>query len=183
MANIKPINVDAPGEARDILSGVKKQLGMIPNILATMAQSPVALKGYLGFSGALAGGKLTPDLREQIALAVAGTHQCDYCASAHTLMAKGAGVSAEEAALNLTGSANDPKTNAVLQFVRDVVDSRGHPKADALETLRNIGLSDGEITEILAHIGVNIFTNYFNHIAGTEVDFPLVKTTALAAAE
>ena len=46
-----------------------------------------------------------------------------------------------------------------------------------VQAVRSAGFSDGEIVEIIAHVGMNIFTNYFNHIAGTVVDLPLVSTT------
>jgi AhpD family alkylhydroperoxidase len=141
-----------------------------------MARSPATLEGFLAFSGALGTGVLSAGLREQIALAVAGENKCDYCASAHTLMAKGAGIGAAEAALNLAGEASDPKVAAILKFARTVVRSRGRfpENASSLNALRNEGVSDGEIVEILAHVGLNLFTNYFNHVANTEIDFPVV---------
>ena len=36
-------------------------------------------------------------------------------------------------------------------------------------------IRDAEIAEVVAHVAVNIFSNYFNHIAATEVDFPEVE--------
>ena len=183
MPNIAALDITNAGEAQPILDGVKKEIGMVPNLLATMANSPAALNAYLGFSGALSEGMLSPALREQLALAVAGTNECDYCASAHTLIAKGAGVSAEEAALNLSGKSTDPRVNSILNFARRIVETRGHPDDAALQELRDADISDGEIVEIIAHVGVNIFTNYFNHIAGTDIDFPHVNTAVRQAAE
>jgi len=88
-------------EAKELLAAVEKQLGMVPNIFLTLAHSPAALKAYLQFSGALAAGKLSPKIREQVALATAGKNHCDYCASAHTLLGGKAGISKEELELNL----------------------------------------------------------------------------------
>jgi alkylhydroperoxidase family enzyme len=92
-------------------------------------------------------------------------------------LAKGTGISASEAKLNLAGDATDPRVAAILKFARAVVRSRGRfpENASSLNTLRSEGVSDGEIVEILAHVGLNLFTNYFNHVADTEVDFPLVN--------
>ena len=181
MPNITPIDPAQPGSAADIVAAVTAKASRIPNIFATMARSPSVLEGYLAFTGALDGGLLSPAVREQIALAVAGANQCDYCASAHTLLARGSGVERSEAALNLEGSATEPRVDAVLKFTRAVVDSRARlPNGPgALNELRDAGVSDPEIVEILAHIGLNLFTNYFNHVVDTDIDFPLVTTGSI----
>lgn len=184
MPNINPINLDQPGPATDIVNTVKAKLGAVPNIFATMAQSPAALEGFLAFNGALGSGVLTAGVREQIALAVAGENACDYCASAHSVMAKAAGIDSAETTLNLAGIATDPKVAVIIRFARDVVRTRGllaNP-ARSLNELRDAGLSDAEIVETLAHVGLNLFTNYFNHVANTEIDFPFVTAVAKKSA-
>lgn len=183
MSRIHAIDHDtAAGEAKALLDGVKGAIGMVPNIFATFAHSPKVLEGFLGFSGALGKGVLPAALREQIALAMAGANSCDYCASAHTVMAKSAGVSAEEGVRNLKGESGDQKTAAALSFVRTVVNQRGKVGDSEVTALRTAGFNDAEIVEIVAHIGINMFTNYFNHIAGTVIDFPEVSTSSVAAA-
>ncbi len=180
MPNISPINLDQPGPATDIVNTVKARLGAVPNIFATMAQSPAVLEGFLAFKGALDSGHLTAGVREQIALAVAGETECDYCASAHSFVAKAAGIDPAETALNLAGAATDPRVAAIIGFAGDVVRSRGllENPARSLNELRNAGLADAEIVETLAHVGLNLFTNYFNHVANTEIDFPFVTAAA-----
>lgn len=182
MPNIAPINLSEPGAAEDIVRAVKAKMGTVPNIFATMAQSPSVLDGYLAFNGALASGALDAGIREQIALAVAGENDCNYCSSAHTLLAKHAGIDKAEAALNLTGKATDPDVAVMIDFAREVVRSRGHVRETALSELRAVGITDAEIVEILAHVGLNLFTNYFNHVADIEIDFPFVPATTKAGA-
>ncbi len=184
MPNIKPINLDQPGAAADIINTVKAKVGGVPNIFATMAQSPAVLEGFLAFNGALGSGILTAAVREQIALAVAGENACDYCASAHRFLAKAAGIDATEAARNLAGTATDPRVAAIIGFARAVVRSRGLlvDPANSLNELRKAGLTEAEIVETLAHVGLNLFTNYFNHVANTEIDFPFVTAAASKSA-
>jgi uncharacterized peroxidase-related enzyme len=174
MIQIQPVDPNQAGAASALLSNVKQQLGVVPNIFATMARAPAVLEGFLALNGALGRGQLTAAVREQIALAVAGYNTCDYCASAHTLLAKGAGVAQDEAARNLDGQASDPKVAAVLKFARALTSERGRVSGADLQVLRGQGISDGEIIEIVAAVGINLFTNYFNHVAGTEIDFPKV---------
>lgn len=183
MVRIKPIDPStATGRTAELLNAVKKQLGAVPNIFKGFAQSPAVLESYLAQNKALAGGKLRPKLREQIAVAIAGANQCNYCASAHTLLGKNAGVQEDELAANLKGQSEDNRTQAALSFVREIVESRGHIADTDLQAVRDAGFSEAEIVEMIAHVGLNIFTNYFNHIAGTEVDFPLVNAEKLASA-
>ena len=180
MQYISRIDANAPGPASETLAAVKKKLGAVPNIFATLANSPAALESYLAFTAALDKGLLSKALREQIALAVAGANECDYCASAHTFIAKSLGVDAVEAARNLAAESAKPKTAVILEFVADVVNNRAllADNAGALDDLRHAGVTDAEIVEIIANIAVNIFTNYFNHVAGTDIDFPAVDSKA-----
>jgi len=183
MPRLTPVDpVTATGDAKVLLDGVKAAVGVVPNILATFVHSPKVLEGYLAFNAALGRGVLSAKVREQIAVAVAGANACDYCASAHTALGKGAGVSAEELARNLQGRSADGKIQTALSFVRKVVSERGHVLDADVWALREAGFSDAEVVEIVAHIGLNMFTNYFNHIVDTEIDFPVVRTNVEARA-
>ena len=135
----------------------------------------------LGFNGALAEGALDASLREQIALAVAGEKNCDYCASAHTLMAKAADVSEVEATNNLSGQSDNPGTSAILRFVKKIVVNRRFATDAEVAELRDAGITDEEFVEILAHVGINLFANYFNNVIQTDIDFPLVRAHQQAA--
>jgi uncharacterized peroxidase-related enzyme len=178
----KLVTENAPAKAQPLLAAVKAQMGGTPNIFTTMAHAPAALEGYLGIATALAGGALSPKLREQIAVAVAGANGCDYCASAHTVLGKMAGVSEEELERNLGGQSSDAKAAAALVFARQVIRTRGQVSDNDLAAVRQAGFSSEEIIEIVAHVGMNIFTNYFNHVAATEIDFPRVSAREAVAA-
>jgi len=169
-------------EATEMLNAVKAQMGMVPNIISTMANSSATLGAYLGMSGALGNGSLSPTLREQIALTAAGENKCDYCASVHTAVGGQLSIDAEELSLNLRGKSNDARTNEALTLVREIIENRGHISNDRLNHLRINGFSDDEILEIFSNTMLNMFTNYFNHMAGTEIDFPVVNTSDLVAA-
>jgi uncharacterized peroxidase-related enzyme len=171
-----------PPKTGELLATVKRQMGGVPNILGTMAQSAAALSGYLGFAGGLASGRLSAQLREQIALAVAGANHCDYCASVHTAVGGGLGVAADELERNLNGRSDEVRVAGALRFATRIVANRGHVADEDLAAVRRAGFSEEEIVEIVANTVLNIFTNYFNHIAGTEIDFPVVTTAAVAAA-
>jgi uncharacterized peroxidase-related enzyme len=165
----------APPASQVWLSVIHKKLGMVPNLLKTIAHSPAALRSYVQQTEALATGELPAALREQIALVTAGTNACDYCASAHTLLGKQAGLNTIEAADNLRGRAAEPRVRAALTFAQAIVQGQGRVSDAELQAVRDAGYGNAEIVEMVAHVALNIFTNYFNHIAGTVVDFPLVR--------
>lgn len=183
MTRIQALDISAaPATAQPMLEAVKKKLGMVPNLFKTFAHSPAVLQYYLNGSEALAGGALSAALREQIALVTAGANTCDYCASAHTLMGKGAGLAAAEMASNLQGRASDAKTQAALTFAAAIVQERGRVSDAHLQAVRAAGFSEAEVVEIVANVAANIFTNYFNHVADTAVDFPMVSSKPLPLA-
>lgn len=176
MSRINAVNpAEATGKAKELLNGVQAKLGMIPNIVKTMAVSPALLESYLGFSGALANGELSPKLREQMALAAAESNSCEYCASAHTAVGKMVGLNEEEILSAREASSNDPKENAILKFVKVIVEQRGNISDEDYNAVRSAGLSESEIAEVIGNTMLNMFTNYFNHIAQTEIDFPKVE--------
>lgn len=168
----------AQDKTKDLLAGVHKALGVTPNLYRVAGQSPAALDGLLALTGALNHAKLGPKTREAVALAVAQANECDYCLSAHTLLGKGAGLTPEQIAQARDGSASDGKTAAVLRFARSLVANRGHASDAELAGLRQAGLGEDEIVETVALTVLNIFTNYLNHVAETDIDFPVVRATA-----
>lgn len=179
MIRIQPINYEqSTGKAKELLDAVKAKLGMAPNMMKTMAQSPAVLEAYLSFNGALGGGKLNARLREQIALIVAEINGCGYCASAHTAIGKMVGLGEDAILAARNGNAADANTEAALKFARAVIVNRGEISDADLQAVKDAGFSDGEIGEIVANVALNIFTNYFNEIAKTEIDFPKVQLGA-----
>ncbi|MED5389520.1 MAG: carboxymuconolactone decarboxylase family protein [Pseudomonadota bacterium] len=176
MQRIPPVDTHQPSElAAPMLAAVKSKMGMIPNLMATLANAPVALQSYLDFSGTLQQGALPARLREQLALAVANRNGCQYCASAHAMLGKQAGLSTEDIRNGLGGEAKDTQENAALRFALAVVEQRGQVSDRDLDGIRNAGFDDGEIVEIIAHVVLNTFTNYLNNVANTDIDFPVVS--------
>ena len=176
MPRLKAIETDkAEPKTKALLDGVQKKLGMTPNLMRTMANSPAVLEAYLGLGSALAKGTLSAKLREQIALTVGELNGCQYCLSAHSALGKMVGLSDEEVADSRRSVSPDRKTEAVLQFANKVVTERGWVSDDDVAALRTVGASDAEVAEIVATVAANIFSNYFNHLADTDVDFPEVE--------
>jgi len=99
----------------------------------------------------------------------------------HTAIGGKHGLSKDELSANLRGESQDPKTAAALRFVDSIVSKCGHLDDADYAAVSGAGFSIEEVIELIAHTALNIFTNYFNHIAETEIDFPLVDTSSVKA--
>jgi uncharacterized peroxidase-related enzyme len=168
---------EAPLAAQPLLEAVNKQLGLVPNLFRLVSNSPAALEGYLGLSGALAKGSLPAATRERIALAVAEINNCSYCLSAHSYLGKTlAKLDEAEILANRHGHSNDPKADAAVQFAAKVTKARGHVSDADLSAVRLAGYDDAQLVEIVLHVALNSWTNYINSVAQTVIDFPVAKT-------
>lgn len=176
MSRLKQIvHETATGKAKDLLDAVKNKLGLVPNMTRAMANSPAALDGYLSLSGAVAKGSLSTKERERIALAVAQANGCDYCLAAHSAIGKTVGLTADQILDSRRGTSVDPKSDAIVRFALRVLVNKGHVNDADLSAARTAGLDDAAVAEIVANVAINIFTNYFNNVAETEIDFPKVE--------
>ena len=175
MARLKPIDYEGASEGtRELLDGVKSEMGMVPNIFWTLANSPAALEGFVGLRNALEDGILPAKLREEIALTVSENNRSHYCVCGHAAIGKTLGCSDEEIMDARRGTSTDSKVAAALHFAREVVENRGCVSDEKFKRLRDAGYGDREITEIVACIALFSFGDYFSHIAQTELDFPEV---------
>lgn len=167
---------DARPASRPALQQMQARMGRLLNIHAEMAHSPVVLATYAGMQAAVAEhSTFDPWVREAIALAVAAVDGCDYCQSAHTLSGRRAGLSPELMMAIRAGSTTfDPKLVALLAVAREIAANVGEVSDQTWKQAQQAGWTDVELTELFAHVAVNLFTNYFNHYARTDLDIPAV---------
>jgi uncharacterized peroxidase-related enzyme len=181
MSRINLVNDSAAtGEAGALLSEIHGAFGATPNMFRAVANSPAALRRMWGSFGALGGGVVSAQLGEQIAVAIAERNACNYCLAAHTALGRKAGVSAADMTAAQAGNSSNPQTAAALRFALKLVDARGQVSEADVQALRAAGFDDAHIVEIIAHVALNLFTNYVNVALEVPVDFPGVKLRAAA---
>jgi uncharacterized peroxidase-related enzyme len=172
---------DAPAASQLLLEGVRKQLGVVPNLFRIVANSPAALQGYVGLSGALNKGALPAATRERIAIAIAEINGCDYCLSAHSYLGKNlAKLDDAEITANRSGRSNDPNADAAVRFAVKVAHERGHVSEEDVRAVKLAGYDDAQVIEIVFHVALNTWTNYINEVAKTDIDFPVVTARRAA---
>jgi uncharacterized peroxidase-related enzyme len=162
-------------DSKVLLEQVHQTFGATPAMFRAVAHSSAALNSMFGSFAALGKGVLPTALGEQIAVAIANRNECVYCLAAHTALGRKAGVSAEDIADAQVGRSRDARTAAALAFALKMVEKRAHIADADIAAVRAAGFSDAEIVEIIAHVALNLFTNYINVALDVPVDFPAVK--------
>lgn len=176
MARINVVTHEtANGEQKALFDAIQSQIGMVPNFLKVFANSPEALKAFLGLHGIANGGSLEPQTRERIALALAQQNACEYCLSAHTAIGRKAGLNGAEIEANRAGTSQDAMAAAAVKFARALVEHTGDVTNAELADVRSAGYTDAAIVEIITHVGMNILTNILGRASRIDIDFPKVE--------
>jgi AhpD family alkylhydroperoxidase len=120
---------EAIGKTAQLYAAIEAKLGFVPNLMRMLGNSPAAMEGYLGLSGAIARGALSARVREQIALAVTEVNGCGYCLSA--LFGGKAGLSSQEIAAARQAESTNDQTEGILQLARSITIQHGHDEDPA----------------------------------------------------
>jgi uncharacterized peroxidase-related enzyme len=169
---------NANTEQKALLDAIEGQLGMVPNFLKVFANSPAALRAFLGLHGIANEGVLNAQTRERIALALAQQNGCEYCLSAHTAIGRKAGLSGSEIDANRAGTSEDARAAVAVKLARSLAEHNGEIATAELVEARGAGYSEAEIVEIITHVGMNVLTNILGKASRVEIDFPHVTLKA-----
>lgn len=170
---VTPENANA--EQKALFDAIHSQLGMVPNFLKVFANSPAALRAFLGLHGIAGEGSLEAQTRERIALALAQQNACQYCVSAHIAIGRKAGLDGAEIAANRAGTSQDTKAAAAVKFARALAEHSGEVTTAEILEVRKAGYGDAQIVEIITHVGLNILSNIVGKASRVEIDFPKVE--------
>ena len=173
---IETLNPDTTtGKSKELFDAVQNKLGFIPNLIKVFGNSPATLQSYLSLGELTASGNFSNKFREQLALAIAEENSCNYCLSAHTAIGKMNGLTDEQTEENRQGRSSDAKVEAGLQLAQSITRNRGNISTEEIQAAKTAGYNDSDILEIVLNVVSNTLTNYVNHIAETEIDFPAVE--------
>ncbi|MYM23062.1 carboxymuconolactone decarboxylase family protein [Duganella sp. FT135W] len=165
---------EATGHAAQLFTAIKGAIGKVPNAYLTLGtNSPVALEAALNLDGALKKSSLSAKEVEVVKLAVSQEASCDYCLAAHTLMGGKAGLSADAIKGVRHGQpSGDARLDALATFVHTVVSTSGDVPAEVVIAVKQAGYSDAQIVDTLLAVASITFTNLFNRVNVTTLDFP-----------
>jgi len=167
----------ATGATAEVYAQIKKAAGSVPNTFAAIgAHGPDALKAVLSADGVLTAGSLSKADQETIKLLVSSVAGCDYCVAAHSLLGKMTGLSPEALRHIRAGEpTGDRKRDALIHFVKLLASSSGTIAETEFAAIKEAGFTDQQLVEISLAIATTTFTNVFNRINDTAIDFPAVN--------
>lgn len=168
-----PVTIaSAPEASKPVLENIQKSFGFLPNLMAIFANNPTVLQGYLALDAAYEKGSFTPGERQLILLAASVENDCNYCAAAHSTVAKGALHTPAEVvnAIRNNTPVPDKKLNALVTLVKELVRERGYAKDETIQNFMAAGYSKEQVMELLLGIALKTISNYLDHISPAPVD-------------
>jgi AhpD family alkylhydroperoxidase len=162
----------ASGPTKELYDSIQRAVGAVPNIYQAVGNSAAALEGLLHIGGVLRKGQLTPAEIEAVKLAVSQSYGCNYCLAAHSLLGKKAGLTDAEVIGIRRGTPQDPKLRALISFVNATIPPRASVSDEAVLAVKAAGYNDAQIAETLLTVAQTVFTNLFNRVHQTPLDFP-----------
>ena len=175
MSRLPTIEItEATGRAAELFSAVKASVGKVPNsYIGIGANSPVALEAVLSLEASLKKSSLSAIDIEVVKLVVSETTGCDYCLAAHTLLSKKLGLHREAIlALRQGRPSGDARNDALARFVLQLLTTSGTLPADVVSQVKQAGVTDSQVVDIAMAVASIAFTNLFNRINDTKLDFP-----------
>jgi AhpD family alkylhydroperoxidase len=169
-----PSKNDVNEKSQQIFDQLNAQMGMVPNLYATIGYSSNALESFLAFSGNAGKGTFTNKEVEAIKLAVSQANNCAYCKAAHTAIAKMNGFSEEETIHLRNGTISDPKLKVLTNMAKQISEKSGHIDEYIKESFFNLGYDTKALIDFIAVVTAVTFTNYVHGVTKVEVDFPEV---------
>lgn len=163
---------NAPEDSKPLLNAAKENFGFVPNLLGEFAESPAVLEGYLTLSETVGKTDFMPKEQQLAILAVSIENQCHYCSAIHSTILKNQ-LNVDEAIVNAVRNGDpvpDEKLNALVTYVRQAVESRGHVDEEDLQAFIDAGYSKQNVLEVNLIIALKTISNYTNHLANTPLD-------------
>lgn len=170
-----PTREEVSTESQAIFDSLKKQIGMVPNIYATIGYSSNALASYLTFQGAQAKGTFSAKEREAVFLAVSQANGCAYCQAAHTTLGKMNGFTEEQTISLRKGESENPRLNAIVALTKDITENRGRASEAKVEEFFAQGFDNTALVDLITLIADKTLANYLHNLTQVEIDFPVAK--------
>jgi uncharacterized peroxidase-related enzyme len=173
-----PTRDDLTPAGQELHDGIRAAFGKVPNLYAYMARSANGLGAYLAFQQAQSTGTFSAREQQAVFLVVSEVNQCQYCISAHTVLAANAGFSAEEILELRAGRSDDARLGAIVALAGEITRTRGHAASEVIENFLAEGFDDAAIIDLVMLVADKIVSNYVHNLTGIEIDWPAAAPLA-----
>ena len=164
-------STSAPPASAEMLNGVQKSWGFVPNLHRVLAESPAALEAYTTLWGIADKTGFTPQERNLVYLAIIYENECTYCMAGHSNLSRMAKLPDETIAAVREGRPiADPKLEALRQFAAKLTRRRGVVSEADIAAFKTAGYDNRAILDVLVLAATKLISNYANHFADTPYD-------------
>ncbi|HEX6095576.1 MAG TPA: carboxymuconolactone decarboxylase family protein [Thermoanaerobaculia bacterium] len=169
----------APAGSRRFLEGLQKEIGFLPNLAATMGESPTLIEAFTSLRSMLGRSAFTPIERETISLAVSVANDCSYCIAAHSTFARRHGASEDLIdALRAGELPGDGRLGALARYTRELLRDRGHVSDTAKQAMLDAGYTRAQLLETIAVVAFTTIANYAHNVTKCPIDAPFTRSAA-----
>ncbi|MEM6892206.1 MAG: carboxymuconolactone decarboxylase family protein [Bacteroidota bacterium] len=161
----------APEASKTTLQAAKRKMGFVPNLMATMSESPVMVESYMTLMRLFDKSRLTETERQIILMTNNRLNVCTYCMAAHTAVSKMAKV--DEGVIEALRSGNpiqNPKLEALRQFAIVINESKGWATDEQVAELLAAGYTKETVLEVIVGTSLKVLSNYTTHIVEPTLD-------------
>lgn len=172
MSRFAPHTVDtAPEGARELLTQVSNKYGFLPNLMATMAESPELAKAYAALGELFGQTGFTATEQQVVLLTISRLNGCDYCVAAHSTIAGIEQVPADVVeSIRTDQPIADARLEALRRFAARVVEQRGWVSEAQVEEFLAAGFDKRRVFDVILGAAMKTVSNYTNHVAETPLD-------------
>ena len=161
---------------QEIFDNLKKSLGFVPNLYATMAYSTNGLARFLAYSNAKT--SLNNREKEAVNLIVSQVNGCVYCQSAHTVIGKMNGLTDEQILDFRRGKSDNPKLHALVKLAADITKNKGRASEESVKEFYAQGYTNENLIDVILLVSDKTAMNYIHNLTQVPVDFPLAPALA-----
>jgi alkylhydroperoxidase family enzyme len=163
----------APEKSKPALQGLKQAVGLIPNLAATMAESPTLVNGFVGAFGNFHGGSFSGPQKQVLLLTNAVANTSAWAVAFHSTLALKEGVDADDVgAIRERRLPKDAELAALSGFTRALIDKRGHVDERDISTFTDAGFEPDQVLEVIAGLAVSVLANYAGNITTPVLEEP-----------
>ena len=157
------------GKTQELLSGIQKGYGFVPNLFGYMAEAPTTVEAYLALNDFISKTSFTPAQQQVALLAVSVENNCEFCSVAHRAIGKMKGANVQTlTAIASYGIINDPQDRALVAFTQSVTKNRGRPAEAEVKAFIDAGFNMQQILEVILIVSIKTLSNYINHFTQPE---------------
>ncbi len=161
----------APEGSKPVINQVKLTLGFLPNLMATLSESPASVAAYATMMGIYEKSEFTPTEKEVVLMTNNRLNGCYYCMAAHSTVSKMKGIADSDIETLRNGTSfDDPKLEALRVFTEQVFHTRGNVSDADVDAFLAAGYTKGNVFEVVLGTSLKVLSNYSHKFTKAPVD-------------